>query len=153
MNQLYFISYIYFWICFTWIFPTLNHPLDSATTVSEIPFWFKLWAWTTDIKLEKMCYINNIIGKYELLIEPDILFRFSKIILAKFLKRNGTARKSESTLCHFCGNENYHKLFIYSLNMKFDGIQGYIFLIFLECTIDLKSEELVTRFLSIPLIM
>lgn len=57
---------------------------------------------------------------------------------------------TESTLIPFAPNDS-HKVYIFNLDIDFDGILGLDFLDHYKCVIDLKAKQLITNFKTIPL--
>lgn len=114
------------------------------------------------VNSKNLYYINDATGTYKLLIDTGAGISIFKEHTAKNFKQRFpekvtiqgiTDQKisiSESTLVPFIVG-NPHKVFIYNLDIEFDGILGLDFLEHYECVIDLKSKELVTNFKKIPL--
>lgn len=57
---------------------------------------------------------------------------------------------SESTLIPFTDGDP-HKVYIYDLDIEFDGILGLDFLEHYNCVIDLNNKQLITNFKTVPL--
>ena len=114
------------------------------------------------VNSKNLYYIKDATNTYNLLIDTGAgISIFKENVAQKFPHRSPenvtiqgiTDQKlliSESTLVPFALN-NPHKVFIYNLDIDFDGILGLDFLEHYECVIDLKNKELKTNFKTMPL--
>ena len=109
-----------------------------------------------------MYYIKDASNKFKLLIDTGAGISIFKEDIAKNFPQRFTENVSiqgitneklhikESTLVPF-NAKNPHKVFIYNLDIEFDGILGLDFLEHYQCIIDLNTKELITNFKTIPL--
>lgn len=114
------------------------------------------------VNSKNLYYIKDATNTYNLLIDTGAgISIFKEHVAQKFPRRSPenvtiqgiTDQKlliSESTLVPFT-LDNPHKVFIYNLDIDFDGILGLDFLEHYECVIDLKNKELKTNFKTMPL--
>lgn len=114
------------------------------------------------VNSKNLFYIRDASNKFKLLIDTGAgISVFKKNTAQNFRTRspenvtiqgitNQKLHITESTLVPFKAGDPL-KVFIYDLDIEFDGILGLDFLEHYECVIDLKSKQLVTNFKHIPL--